>query len=430
MRVSLFDSENRSITDDTNLIDSSSIFLLTHQNRRYYEALIPSPQRMTPSELIDEWGLESMKVVGVTGTNGKTTVSAGIYSFLLDLGYKVALQGTRGLFANEQRVQEKSMTTPSILETLYNMKQCAMMGCDYFIMEVSSHAIAQERIEGLEFALKVHTNVTSDHLDYHGTVEEYRRIKSLFFADETPKLLNKDDIANITYNPVNAQSYGVDEPATFKVQAFSLLNGIVAGVKHFSQEETFASPMVGLFNLFNLMASIGAVQMLTKRPLREICAVVEHFAGVAGRMEVVSRDPLVIVDFAHTHDGMRAVLESMKDRDISLVFGAGGNRDREKRPLMGAVAGAYAKKIYVTSDNPRDEEPEDIIEDILIGLQGKEGVVATPHRKLAIKMALEALEEGEVLMILGKGDEGDQEYRGKKYPFDDRLVVRELLKSL
>jgi len=417
------------LTDDTSKLDKDTLFLKTAQNTPYYEKLEPKPPSITVDELISFWGLDKMKVVGVTGTNGKTTVTAAIYSFLLDLDEKPALQGTRGLFAQERRIEEKSMTTPSILETLHNMKQTMDLGCNYFIMEVSSHAIDQNRIEGLTFALKVHTNVTSDHLDYHGTVEEYRRVKSLFFADESPKLLNKDDIKNITYNPIGAQSYGVDEPATFKVQAFSLLHGITAGIKHLQKEATFHSPMVGLFNLFNLMAAIGAVQMLTGRSIEEICEVVEYFAGVSGRMEVVSRDPLVIVDFAHTDDGMYQVLEAMKDRDISVVFGAGGNRDKKKRPRMGAVAGRYAKKIYVTSDNPRDEVPEMILEDILVGLHGKENVTATPDRRLAIKMALDALEENEVLLILGKGDEDYQEIKGVKHHFDDREVVRELLKE-
>ncbi len=417
------------LTDDTSKLDQDTIFLRTAQNSCYYEKLESKPETLTVDELISFWELEKMKVVGVTGTNGKTTVTAAIYSFLLDLDEKPALQGTRGLFAQEKRIEEKSMTTPSILETLHNMKKTLDMGCNYFIMEVSSHAIDQKRIEGLTFALKVHTNVTSDHLDYHGTVEEYRRVKSLFFADESPKLLNKDDIKNITYNPIGAQSYGVDEPATFKVQAFSLLNGITAGIKHLQTEATFHSPMVGLFNLFNLMAAIGSVQMLTGRSIEEICEVVEYFAGVSGRMEVVSRDPLVIVDFAHTDDGMYQVLESMKDRDISVVFGAGGNRDKEKRPRMGAVAGRYANKIYVTSDNPRDEVPEMILEDILLGLHGKDHVTATPDRRLAIKMALDALEDNEVLLILGKGDEDYQEIKGVKHPFDDREVVRELLKE-
>lgn len=423
-----FEKEGYSfLTDDTSALDDQTLFLKTAQNSRYYENLDTKPDFITSKELISIWGLEKMKVVGVTGTNGKTTVTAAIYSFLLDLDEKPALQGTRGLFAQEKRIEEKSMTTPSILETLHNMKQTMDLGCNYFIMEVSSHAIDQKRIEGLTFALKVHTNVTSDHLDYHGTVEEYRRVKSLFFADESPKLLNKDDIKNITYNPIGAQSYGVDEPATFKVQAFALLHGITAGIKHMQTEATFHSPMVGLFNLFNLMAAVGSVVMLTGRKVEEVCEVVENFAGVAGRMEVVSRDPLVIVDFAHTDDGIHAVLESMKDRDISVVFGAGGNRDKEKRPRMGAAAGRYANKIYVTSDNPRDEVPEMILEDILLGLHGKDHVVATPDRRLAIKMALDALENNEVLLILGKGDEDYQEIKGEKHPFDDRKVVRELL---
>jgi len=415
------------ITDDTSKLDDNTLFIKTAQNSPYYEKLDPKPEFIISEELISIWGLEKMKVVGVTGTNGKTTVTAAIYSFLLDLDEKPALQGTRGLFAEEKRIEDKSMTTPSILETLHNMKQTMDLGCNYFIMEVSSHAIDQKRIEGLKFALKVHTNITSDHLDYHGTVEEYRRVKSLFFADDSPKLLNKDDIKNITYNPIGAQSYGVDEPATFKVQAFALVHGITAGIKHMQTEATFHSPMVGLFNLFNLMAAVGSVVMLTGRKVEEVCEVVENFAGVAGRMEVVSRDPLVIVDFAHTDDGMFQVLDSIKDRDISVVFGAGGNRDKGKRPKMGAVAGRFAKKIYVTSDNPRDEVPEMILEDILIGLHGKDHVTATPDRRLAIKMALEDLEGDDALLILGKGDEDYQEIKGVKHHFDDREVVRELL---
>ena len=193
------------------------------------------------------------------------------------------------------------------------------------------------------------------------------------------------------------------------------------------EEATFHSPMVGLFNLFNLMAAIGSVVILTNKKLEEVCEVVENFAGVAGRMEVVSREPLVIVDFAHTDDGMYQVLNSIKDKDIAVVFGAGGNRDKSKRPRMGAVAGRFAKKIYVTSDNPRDEVPEMILEDILKGLEGKDHVVATPDRRLAIKMALDELKDGEILLILGKGDEDYQEIRGVKHHFDDREVVREFL---
>ncbi len=427
MKIAFTKDSFSALTDDTTAVTEDTLFLLTAQNRKYYDALKHKPAYIVPSELIAHWELESLKVVGVTGTNGKTTVTAAIYSFLLDLGEKPALQGTRGFFAGEERLEEKAMTTPSVFETLRHMKMAQEHCCNYFVMEVSSHAIDQKRIEDIQFALKVHTNVTSDHLDYHGTVEEYRRVKSLFFADESPKLLNKDDIKQLTFNPKNALTYGVDEPATFKVQAFSMAHGLTVGLKYLDQEETFHSPMVGLFNLFNLMAAVGSVVMLTGRPLREVCEVVEHFGGVAGRMEVVSRDPLVIVDFAHTDDGMYQVLNAMKDRDIVVVFGAGGDRDKEKRPRMGAVAGRFAKKVFVTSDNPRSEVPEMILEDILAGLHGKEHVTATPDRRLAIQMALESLGENEILLILGKGDETYQEIDGTKYPFDDREVVRELL---
>ena len=419
----------RYITDNTTQIAEDTQFLLTEQNRKYFEQLATQPPVITPQELIDKWELAGINVVGVTGTNGKTTVTAAIYSFLLDLGERPALLGTRGFFALDERLDEKQMTTPSILSILNYLRMAKERECNYFIMEVSSHAIDQNRIEGLSFALKVHTNVTSDHLDYHKTVEEYRAVKSRFFADESPKLLNKDDLKNITYNPKNAQSYGVDEPATFKVQAFSLTHGITAGIKHLSKEATFHSPMVGLFNLFNLMAAVGATTILTQREIQEVCDVVENFAGVAGRMEVVSRDPLVIVDFAHTDDGMIQVLDSMKDRDIAVVFGAGGDRDRTKRPRMGMVAATFAKKVYVTSDNPRSEDPEAIIKDILSGIKDQSHTRAMVDRAFAIQEALRELEAGEVLMILGKGDEDTIEIQGKKYHFDDREVVRKLLEQ-
>jgi len=418
------------ITDDTSSISEETLFLLTVQNQKYFEKLKIKPSFITPRNLISKWGLTSIKAVGVTGTNGKTTVTAAIYSFLLDLGKKVALQGTRGFFVNEQRLEEKIMTTPSILETLYHMKLAKDRECHFFIMEVSSHAIDQNRIEDIKFALKVHTNVTSDHLDYHKTIEEYRAVKSRFFADESPKLLNKDDIKNITYNPKNAQSYGIDNPATFKVQAFSLKEGIVANIRHLSDKAIFTSPMVGLFNLFNLMASIGATVMLTGKSIDEVCRVVPNFAGVAGRMEVVSTNPLVIIDFAHTADGMIKVLDSIKDKEIVVVFGAGGDRDRTKRAKMGAVASIFAKRIFVTSDNPRSEDPAEIIKDILKGIKDQSNTRAIVDRAFAIQEALKGLKDNEVLMILGKGDEDYMEINGEKIHFNDREIVKLLLKKI
>jgi UDP-N-acetylmuramoyl-L-alanyl-D-glutamate--2,6-diaminopimelate ligase len=427
MRIRFAYRDFEFLSDNTAELDAKTLFLKTAQNSRYFEELNRPPAYITPEELFEIWGLSALKTVGITGTNGKTTTAALIYSLLNDLGEPSALQGTRGFFAADERIEAKSMTTPSILETMYNMHRARQKGCTHFVMEVSSHAIDQQRIEGIVFALKVHTNVTSDHLDYHGTVEAYRKVKSRFFADESPKLINKDDSKHLEFNPKNAYTYGVDSPATFSVIAFTLRGGITAGIRYFNEEATFHSNLHGFFNLFNLVAAVASAKILTDKPLEEVCEVVENFAGVSGRMEVVSRDPLVIVDFAHTEDGIRNVLESLKDQEITVVFGAGGDRDRTKRPRMGAMAGRYANRIFVTSDNPRSEDPIEIIEEILTGLHGKENVTAVPDRREAIRLALASLKADEVLVILGKGDETYQEIGGTKIPFDDRQVVRELL---
>ncbi len=419
----------KKLTDDTREIEDGYLLLSTTQNASYRKDKDSNFETLTPQELIELWNLEDIKVVGVTGTNGKTTTTALIYSFLIDLGYSTALQGTRGLLIDDKPIEARHMTTPSILETLWNMKRAKDSGANYFIMEVSSHAIDQNRIEGIKFALKVHTNVTRDHLDYHGSVEEYRLVKSRFFSDSTLKLLNKDEIKNITFNANNAYTYGIEEPATFKIMAYSLQGGINGVLQYRDEREVFFSNMMGLFNLYNLTASISAVKLLTHRDLSEICDVVENFGGISGRMEMVSKNPMIIVDFAHTDDGIYRVLDSLKDKDLVVVFGAGGNRDRGKRPKMGAVVGRFAKKIYVTSDNPRDEVPEMIIQDILMGLKGKENVQTIVDRKEAIKRAILELENAEILLILGKGDEPYQEINGVKYPFDDREIVREILKD-
>ncbi len=418
-----------SITDNTKEWSSDKLFLLTEQNSKYISSLPKDATVITPLELKSILKLDELKVIGISGTNGKTTTAALLYSILIDLGYISALQGTRGLFIDDKRVKSKSLTTPSILDTLLHMAEAKKRGAEYFVMEVSSHAIAQNRIEGLEFALKIHTNVTRDHLDYHGTIEEYRRIKSLFFQDNSLKLLNKDMIKTLQYNPNNSYSYGVEEPAAFKVLAYGLNSGINAVIRYKDEQEVFSSPMMGLFNLYNITAAISAAKLLTNRPLLEICEVVEYFGGVSGRMEVISHNPTVIVDFAHTDDGMYRVLDSLKDKDLVVVFGAGGDRDRGKRPKMGAVAGRFAKKIYITSDNPRSEDPQAIANDILIGLRGKDGVEVILDRSKAIDKAVSHLKRDEILLILGKGDEDYQEIAGVKHPFDDRVEAKKALEK-
>ena len=429
MKIEISYKNARFVTDNSNECDRETVFLKTAQNKKFLEdAKNNNPLMIVDvKEFIKDFGLDKdIKIIGITGTNGKTTTAAAVYSMLLDLDYGCAMQGTRGFFINDERVEEKTLTTPSVFKTLYHILLAKKRGCSYFVMEVSSHAIEQNRIESIPFSLKVFTNLSQDHLDYHKTMENYAAVKSSFFQDESLKLINKED-KHIRYNLKNCYTYAVDEGASFTVTAYSLRDGIKGVVKHFNESEEFYSKLYGLFNIYNLLGAIASVKLVTDKSLKEICQSVEGFGGVSGRMEVVSENPLVIVDFAHTPDGMQKVLESLSDREIVLIFGAGGNRDKTKRALMAKAAQRYAKKIYLTSDNPRDEDPIEIIKDIAEGFSETENVLAVPNRKKAIEVALKELQNDEVLVILGKGDEEYQEIKGKKFPFDDRKIVREFL---
>ncbi|MEJ2415293.1 MAG: UDP-N-acetylmuramoyl-L-alanyl-D-glutamate--2,6-diaminopimelate ligase [Sulfurimonas sp.] len=336
------------------------------------------------------------------------------------------MQGTRGLFINDEVIEGKTLTTPSVLNTYRHIYTAREMGCDFFIMEVSSHAIVQKRIEGLPFELKILTNITQDHLDFHKTLEEYIAVKNSFFQDQGKKLINKDE-EKAKFNFKNTYTYGIENPATYKLMAYSLNEGSSGIIQHFQEIIPFTASLHGFFNLYNLMAAISAAHLLTGKKLEEIAEVVDNFAGVSGRMEQVCELPNVIVDFAHTPDGMAQVLNALKEKELIVVFGAGGDRDRTKRPLMGRVASNLATKIIVTSDNPRFEDPDVIVQDILSGIEDQSNVTVELNRKKAIELALEVQEGDEVVVILGKGDETYQIIYDQKLPFDDREVVRELL---
>ncbi|MDD3009032.1 MAG: UDP-N-acetylmuramoyl-L-alanyl-D-glutamate--2,6-diaminopimelate ligase [Arcobacter sp.] len=419
---------NRVYTDNSNEVDENSVFVVSKQNEKFKQSAIDNGCReiITASELKNHLDMSSIKVIGITGTNGKTTTAAAIYSILLDLGYKVALQGTRGFFINDERVEDYSLTTPVQLGNFAHIQKAIQNGCNFFVMEVSSHAIEQKRIEGLEFALKIHTNITRDHLDYHKTIEEYVRVKNSFFEDESPKLINKDD-PKVVCNPKNGFAYSLENPSTYKVDAYSFKNGMHVMFNYFGKHFSFSSMMMGIFNVYNLMAAVAAVHITTKKPLEEICEALEGFGGVSGRMETISVNPLVIVDFAHTPDGMDEVLKSFNEKDIICVFGAGGDRDKLKRPLMGTVAAKYSKHIIVTSDNPRFEDPDLIIEDILAGIKNHPSVQVEINRKEAIKKAIKMADENSVVLILGKGDESTQIIYDKKFPFSDKEEVLKIL---
>lgn len=419
---------NKIYTDNSNEANKDSIFVVSKQNEKYKELAIANgcEQIVEAKDLKNHLDMSSIKVIGITGTNGKTTTAAAIYSILLDLGYKVALQGTRGFFINDERVEEYSLTTPVQLGNFAHIQKAMQNGCSFFVMEVSSHAIEQKRIEGLEFALKIHTNITRDHLDYHKTIEEYIRVKNSFFEDETLKLINKDD-EKVRYNIKNGFAYSLEKPSTYKVDAYSFKNGMHVMFNHFGKHYSFSSMMMGIFNVYNLMAAVAAVHITTQKPLEEICEALEGFGGVSGRMETISSNPLVIVDFAHTPDGMEEVLKSFNEKDIICVFGAGGDRDRQKRPLMGLIAAKYSKHIIVTSDNPRFEDPDKIIEDILEGIKNHPNITVEINRKEAIKKAIEMANDNCVVLVLGKGDESTQIIYDKKFHFSDKEEILKIL---
>lgn len=419
---------NQQFTDNSKEASKNVSFVYSKQNEQFLEDAKQQGcnSLIEACKLKNHIDLSAIKIIGITGTNGKTTTAAAIYSLLLDLGYKVALQGTRGFFINEDRVEEYSLTTPVQLGNFGHIHQAMSAGCDFFVMEVSSHAIEQKRIEGLSFDLKVHTNITRDHLDYHKTIEEYISVKNSFFQCEGKKLINKDD-KNVRYNIKNCYAYSLDEPSTYKVQAYSFKEGTHVAIQNFQEIVNYSSSMMGIFNIYNMTAAIASVHLVTNKDLQEICDMTENFAGVSGRMEIISNDPLVIVDFAHTPDGMKEVYESFNHKDIITVFGAGGDRDKDKRPIMGAIASNFAKRIVITSDNPRFEDPDVIVEDILQGVKDKSKVEIEINRKLAIKKAIELADENSVVLVLGKGDEEYQTIYDKKFPMLDKKIIEDIL---
>jgi len=428
LKIEIPNNEFKFVTENSAECDANTAFVQTSQNEKYLENAKENSAHsiIKIKDIAEVFGTDKIKIIGITGTNGKTTTASAIYSFLLDLGYKVAMQGTRGFFMNDTVVEGKSLTTPSVLNTYKHIYQAVEAGCEFFIMEVSSHAIVQKRVEGLNFELKILTNITQDHLDYHKTIGEYISVKNSFFQDEGKKLINKDE-PRASFNIKNTFTYGIENPATYKLMAYSLNDASSGIIQHFQEIVPFTASLHGFFNLYNLMAAIGATHILTGKKLEEIVEVVDNFAGVSGRMEQVCELPNVIVDFAHTPDGMQQVLNALKEKELLVVFGAGGDRDKLKRPIMGRVAAGLSKKIYITSDNPRNEDPELIVQDILAGIDDKSEVVVELNRKKAIQMALDDQEEDDVVVILGKGDEAYQIIYDKQLPFDDREVVRELL---
>ncbi|RDU59687.1 UDP-N-acetylmuramoyl-L-alanyl-D-glutamate--2,6-diaminopimelate ligase [Helicobacter sp. MIT 14-3879] len=448
------------------------MFLQTPQNEKFIPTL-PQHIKVIQRDSLKDYFNTQIKIIGITGTNGKTTTAAAIYSLLLDSGYRVALLGTRGMFMNDEQIKPKGLTTPALLELYEDIHYAAQAKCQYFIMEVSSHAIKQERIYGLDFYMKILTNITSDHLDYHKTWEDYAATKLGFLeSGNSIKIINLDEKSATKMRFLSRVfSYGIESKGNLFVNAYSLTDGIFAqttlrlpSLEHITQdsqytnsqhvkkgvsevqntakaamtleEATLQSHLFGLFNLYNFLAAALTVKIITKKPLQEIYSLFVNFGGVAGRMEIVSMNPLIIIDFAHTTDGMKQVLEGFKMRDISVVFGAGGDRDKSKRSKMGACAASYAHRIYITNDNPRSENPHEIAQEIFNGVLQTESIARGIQTKIildreeAIATAIRELPQDSVLFILGKGDESIQIFKDTQVYFSDKECVQKLLKEI
>lgn len=381
-----------------------------------------------------------LNIIGVTGTNGKTTVTHLIQKLYEAFNQKCALIGTLGhKFSSSDEYRDAKHTTPQapeLQELLYNINEKCI---DNVVMEVSSHSLVQHRVDYVDFNGAVLTNLTQDHLDFHITMNNYFKAKAMLFENLVAgdfAVINADDkyaerfIDSISES-VNLYTYGINKPAdiTAKDIIFSP-KGASFTCAALGKEYPVQLKMNGMFSVYNVLAALTTAHALGM-DLEKAIKVLEEIFGVAGRFEIVNTNPTVIVDYAHTPDGLENVLKAARDITPSsgkliCVFGCGGDRDATKRPKMGRIAEDYADKVIVTSDNPRSENPQQIITDILAGFKSVNEVIVEPDRELAIKEAAKIAEPNDVVLVAGKGHENYQILAEETIHFDDREKVREI----
>jgi UDP-N-acetylmuramoyl-L-alanyl-D-glutamate--2,6-diaminopimelate ligase len=377
-----------------------------------------------------------LELVGVTGTNGKTTIATLLYDIFRHFGYKVGLLSTVCNYINDEAVPA-THTTPDPISLNELLGRMADAGCKYVFMEVSSHSIDQKRISGLRYAGGIFTNLTRDHLDYHKTVENYLKAKKKFF-DDLPKdafaLTNVDDkngMVMLQNTKAKTYTYSLRSLCDFKGK---ILENHFEGMLLSFNEKELAVQFIGKFNASNLLAVFGAACLLGKKE-EDVLLALSTLRPVAGRFDSL-RSPqgyTAIVDYAHTPDALVNVLSAIHEilegkGKIITVVGAGGNRDKGKRPIMAQESVKASDKVIITSDNPRNEEPQDIINDMLAGLNAEErkNVITIVDRKEAIRTACMLAQPGDVILVAGKGHENYQEIKGVKHHFDDKEVLREV----
>lgn len=380
---------------------------------------------------------QNLKLVGITGTNGKTTIASLLYQLFKKAGYKVGLLSTVKILVDEEEFPA-THTTPDSITINYYLSQMVLQGVDFCFMEVSSHGIHQKRTEGLHFSGGIFTNLSHDHLDYHSSFAEYRDVKKSFF-DFLPKsafaLSNVDDKnGNLMLQNTKAKklTYALKSYADYKA---SILENQLSGLLLKINGNEVWVKLIGTFNAYNLLAIYGTAVELGLDSL-EVLRLLSELESVSGRFQfIVSDDKITaIVDYAHTPDALENVLGTINDirtknEQLITVVGCGGNRDKTKRPIMANIASTMSNKVILTSDNPRDEDPTDILMDMEKGVepQNHRKTLSILDRKQAIKVACQLAKPNDIILIAGKGHETYQEIKGVRHHFDDMETVKELL---
>ena len=383
---------------------------------------------------------ENLKLVGVTGTNGKTTVTSLLYQLFKKAGYKVGLLSTVKIMVDDT-IYKTAHTTPDSLTINKYLKLMNDAGVEFCFMEASSHGIHQSRTEGLKFTGGIFTNLSHDHLDYHDTFAEYRDVKKAFF-DQLSKdafaLSNVDDkngLVMLQNTQAKKYTYALKTFADYRAQ---ILENEFSGLLLKLNDNELWSRLIGRFNAYNIVAIYGAAELLGLEK-DEILRIISQLQNVSGRFEYLISDTRItaIVDYAHTPDALKNVLETInsirtKNEQLITVIGCGGDRDKTKRPKMAHIASALSTKVIFTSDNPRSEVPETIIEDMEKGVvpQNFKKTLSITDRKQAIKTACQMAGAKDIILIAGKGHENYQEIKGERFDFDDYKTVQELLKQL
>ena len=382
---------------------------------------------------------QSIKLIGVTGTNGKTTIATLLYHLFTDLGYKCGLISTINTYIAEKE-GVATHTTPDSLQINSLLSEMVDVGCEYAFMEVSSHSTVQKRIDGLSFCGGIFTNITHDHLDYHKDFKSYIDAKRAFF-DKLPTtafaLINIDDKNGkimVQNTKAGIHTYGIKSQADFKAKI--LESHFTGNLLQIGNKELWTR-LPGIFNTYNILAIYGTAILLGADD-EQVLKSLSRQESVSGRFQII-RSPkglTSIIDYAHTPDAVENVLRTIRDirksgQRIITIIGAGGNRDKTKRPVMARIAAELSDKVILTSDNPRNEDPVEILNEMKEGLNTElmERVISITDRKEAIKAACAFAEKSDIILVAGKGHEKYQEIQGKRYPFDDSELVKKCLEN-